>query len=87
MAAAIYVDLRRSVFGASVRRGAAASRSGASTSWSGPSGWQRSLRSAGNSEGGKPRVVFAFTITDGKVAAIEMIADPECISRLDLVPC
>jgi hypothetical protein len=38
-------------------------------------------------QGGKPRVVFAFTITDGKVATIEMIADPERISQLDLVPC
>ena len=35
--------------------------------------------------GGKPRVVFAFTIADGKVAAIEMIADPERIGQLDLV--
>jgi hypothetical protein len=31
--------------------------------------------------------VFAFTITDGKVAAIEMIADPERISQFDPVPC
>jgi RNA polymerase sigma-70 factor (ECF subfamily) len=38
-------------------------------------------------QGGKPRVVFALTITDGKVAAIEMIADPERISQFDLVPC
>jgi hypothetical protein len=35
---------------------------------------------------GKPRVVFAFTITDGKVAAIEMIADPERIGQLEVVP-
>ncbi len=37
-------------------------------------------------QGGKPRVVFAFTITGDRVAAIEMIADPERISRLEVVP-
>jgi RNA polymerase sigma factor (sigma-70 family) len=36
-------------------------------------------------QGGKTRVVFAFTITGGKVAAIEMIADPERIGRLEVV--
>ena len=36
--------------------------------------------------GGKPRVVFAFTITSGKIAAIELIADPEHIARLEVVP-
>ena len=35
--------------------------------------------------GGKPRVVFAFTITDGKIAAIDLLADPERLGRLDLV--
>lgn len=35
--------------------------------------------------GGRPRVVFDITITDGKIVAIELIADPERISRLDLV--
>jgi RNA polymerase sigma-70 factor (ECF subfamily) len=34
--------------------------------------------------GGRPRVVFAFTIVDGKVAAIELIADPERLSRIDV---
>ena len=37
-------------------------------------------------QGGKTRVVFVFTITGGKVAAIEMIADPERIGRLEVVP-
>jgi RNA polymerase sigma factor (sigma-70 family) len=37
-------------------------------------------------QGGQPRVVFAFTITGGKIAAIEMIADPERIDRLEVVP-
>ncbi len=36
--------------------------------------------------GGKPRVVFTFTVTGGKVAAIEMIADPERIARLEVIP-
>jgi hypothetical protein len=35
--------------------------------------------------GGKPRVVFSFTIGDGKIVAINLIADPERLSRLDLV--
>jgi RNA polymerase sigma factor (sigma-70 family) len=34
--------------------------------------------------GGKPRVVFSFTITAGKVVAIELLADPERIRQLDL---
>ena len=37
-------------------------------------------------QGGTPRVVFAFTITGGKVAAIEMIADPGRLSRLEVIP-
>jgi len=36
-------------------------------------------------QGGKPRVVFAFAITSGKVMAIEMIADRERIGQLDMV--
>jgi RNA polymerase sigma-70 factor (ECF subfamily) len=27
-------------------------------------------------QGGQPRVVFAFTITDGSVVAIDLVADP-----------
>jgi RNA polymerase sigma-70 factor, ECF subfamily len=34
--------------------------------------------------GGQPRVVFAFTIMDGDIVAIEMIADPERLGRMDL---
>ncbi len=33
---------------------------------------------------GQPRVVFAFTIRDGKIAAIDLLADPERIRQLDL---
>jgi RNA polymerase sigma-70 factor (ECF subfamily) len=36
------------------------------------------------SSGGRPRVIFRFTITDGRVAAIQMVADPEVLSRLVL---
>ena len=35
--------------------------------------------------GGQPRVAFAFTITGGKVVAIDMIADPEHLRRLEVV--
>jgi len=34
--------------------------------------------------GGRPRVVFAFTITEEKIVAIELVADPERLARLDL---
>jgi RNA polymerase sigma factor (sigma-70 family) len=34
--------------------------------------------------GGRPRTVFAFTITDGKITAIDMTADPGHVSRLDV---
>ena len=35
--------------------------------------------------GGRPRVVFNFTITDGKIVAIDLVADPERLRQLDLV--
>jgi RNA polymerase sigma-70 factor (ECF subfamily) len=35
--------------------------------------------------GGRPRVVFAFTITDGKITGIDLIADPDQVRRIDLV--
>ncbi|HEY7849488.1 MAG TPA: sigma-70 family RNA polymerase sigma factor [Ktedonobacterales bacterium] len=34
--------------------------------------------------GGKSRVVFGFTITDGKVVAIDLIADPARLQQIDL---
>ncbi len=34
--------------------------------------------------GGRPRVVFAFTITRGRIVAIDLLADPERLRRLDL---
>lgn len=33
---------------------------------------------------GRPRVVFAFTITRGKIVAIDLLADPKRLRRLDL---
>ena len=34
--------------------------------------------------GGRPRVVFTFTITGGQIVAIDILADPDRLSRLDL---
>ncbi len=36
------------------------------------------------SMGGEPRMVFAFTITGGKISAITMLADPERLKHLHL---
>jgi hypothetical protein len=35
---------------------------------------------------GETQVVFAFTINGGTITAIEMIADPAHIARLEVVP-
>jgi RNA polymerase sigma-70 factor (ECF subfamily) len=35
--------------------------------------------------GGRPRVVFNFAVSQGKIVEIEMIADPETLRSLDLV--
>src|SRR5713101_5889936 len=35
-------------------------------------------------QGGQPRVVFAFTITRGKIVEIDLLADPERLGQLDL---
>jgi hypothetical protein len=34
--------------------------------------------------GGRPRIVFNFTIADGKIVAIDILGDPGRLSRLDL---
>jgi len=34
--------------------------------------------------GGRPRVVFAFTMRDGKIIGIDLVADPERINQLDV---
>jgi hypothetical protein len=36
--------------------------------------------------GGKPRVVFRFTLDRDLITGIEMIGDSDAISSLDLVP-
>jgi hypothetical protein len=36
------------------------------------------------SQGGQPRIVFRFTVIYGKVAAIDILADPEHLRQLDL---
>ena len=36
------------------------------------------------SSGGQPRVAFAFTITDGRITAIDLIADPARLEKMDL---
>lgn len=34
--------------------------------------------------GGRLRVVFGFTIADGRIVAIDLAADPERLDKLDL---
>jgi RNA polymerase sigma factor (sigma-70 family) len=36
--------------------------------------------------GGRPRVVFSFTLTGGQITAIDLIGDPGTLSQLDVVP-
>ena len=36
------------------------------------------------SQGGRPHVVFDLTIRRGKIVEIDLLADPERLSRLDL---
>jgi RNA polymerase sigma-70 factor (ECF subfamily) len=35
--------------------------------------------------GGRPRVVFSFTLTGGKITAIDLIGDPGTLGQLDVV--
>jgi RNA polymerase sigma-70 factor (ECF subfamily) len=35
--------------------------------------------------GGRPRVVFSFTLTGGKITAIDLLGDPAALDELDLV--
>jgi hypothetical protein len=34
--------------------------------------------------GGRPRVVFGFTIADGRIVAIDLLADPERLDAMRL---
>ena len=35
--------------------------------------------------GGRPRVAFSFTLSDGKITAIDLLGDPDVLGRLDVV--
>src|SRR5215468_4976148 len=35
--------------------------------------------------GGRPRVVFSFTLSDGKITEIDLLGDPDMLGRLDVV--
>jgi len=35
--------------------------------------------------GGRPRVVFSFTLADGKITAIDLLGDPATLGQLDLI--
>jgi RNA polymerase sigma-70 factor, ECF subfamily len=35
--------------------------------------------------GGRPRVVFSFTLTGGKITAIDLLGDPGVLDQLDLI--
>ena len=35
--------------------------------------------------GGQPRVVFSFTLADGKITAIDLLGDPATLGRLDVI--
>src|SRR5580692_6620320 len=35
--------------------------------------------------GGRPRVVFSFTLADGKITAIDLLGDPAVLEQLDVV--
>jgi len=35
--------------------------------------------------GGRPRVIFSFTLADGKITAIDLLGDPDLLGRLDVV--
>ena len=80
--------------GAAVRMGSAAVVSGAAGVAENFSGRARAARpalldgyaGAVWSTGGEPKVVFGFTVVDGRIVEIELIADPEVLGRLDLAP-
>jgi RNA polymerase sigma-70 factor (ECF subfamily) len=44
------------------------------------------LAGAAWSVGGRPKVVFAFTVYEGRVLAVEMLGDPEVLEDLELQP-
>ncbi|MFC6020240.1 sigma-70 family RNA polymerase sigma factor [Plantactinospora solaniradicis] len=77
---------------AAVRAGAAGEVRGATSVADAFSGQARAARpvlvdgAAGAvwAPGGRPRVVITFAITDGRIVAIDLVAEPEHLGRLDL---
>ena len=43
------------------------------------------LAGAAWAPGGTPRVVFDFTIADGRIVGVDVLADPAVVGELDLV--
>ena len=43
------------------------------------------LRLSQSGAGGRPRAVFGFGITGGKITAIDLVANPERLGRIDLI--
>jgi RNA polymerase sigma-70 factor (ECF subfamily) len=37
------------------------------------------------SQGGNPRVVFGFAIANGKIVAIDLLADPDLLAKMELI--
>jgi ketosteroid isomerase-like protein len=36
--------------------------------------------------GGRPRMAFAFTVADGRITELRVLADPERLRRVELAP-
>jgi RNA polymerase sigma factor (sigma-70 family) len=79
---------------AAVRTGAAAEARGAAAVAGPFSGRARAARpalvdgapGAVWAPGGRPRVAFAFTVADGRILAIDLLADPEHLARVEPAP-
>ena len=48
--------------------------------------WSRGPSGPCGARAAASRVVLAFTVSDGRVAEIRLLADPERLAELDLVP-
>jgi len=79
---------------AAVRTGAAAEARGAAAVAGTFSGRARAARpalvdgapGAVWAPGGRPQVAFAFTVADGRIVAIDLLADPERLARVEPAP-
>jgi hypothetical protein len=52
----------------------------------GPAGPGRRGPRGGVGLGRRPRVAFAFTFADGRIVAIDLLADPERLARVEPAP-